>query len=202
MAHDPRTVLQVAHANALIESGIRYILEARGEFHVLPCSGAAARAITPIADVLVTDHDGGLRWARQDGAHAREVLVVALPGQEADLRAALDAGIKGYIVFGCSAADIVDGARALAQGRRYLCGTSVDRMAGSLAASPLTPREAEVLELVSRGHNNKEVARFLGISLPTVKSHMHGLMSKLGARCRTEALWIATRQGILARHPA
>ena len=61
----------------------------------------------------------------------------------------------------------------------------------------LTPRERQVLELVSEGMPNKAIAHNLGISEHTVKFHLGSLMGKLGAESRTEAVMLATRQGIL-----
>jgi DNA-binding CsgD family transcriptional regulator len=75
-------------------------------------------------------------------------------------------------------------------------------MADSLAQPILTLREGEVLALIFRGFDNKEVARALCISVGTVKSHMRGLLGKLGARCRTEAPWIASQRGLISRTEA
>ena len=66
------------------------------------------------------------------------------------------------------------------------------------AASTLSPREREVLELVASGLPNKAIARSLGISDHTVKFHVSSVLNKLDAGSRTEAVTIATRQGILS----
>jgi DNA-binding NarL/FixJ family response regulator len=67
-----------------------------------------------------------------------------------------------------------------------------------LAASTLSPREREVLGLVAAGLPNKAIARTLGISDHTVKFHVSSVLTKLGASSRTEAVTLATRQGILS----
>lgn len=66
------------------------------------------------------------------------------------------------------------------------------------AVSTLSPREREVLELVANGLPNKAIARSLGISDHTVKFHVSSVLTKLDAGSRTEAVTIATRQGILS----
>jgi DNA-binding NarL/FixJ family response regulator len=66
------------------------------------------------------------------------------------------------------------------------------------APSMLSPREREVLGLVAAGLPNKAIARTLGISDHTVKFHVSSVLTKLGASSRTEAVTLATRQGILA----
>ena len=61
----------------------------------------------------------------------------------------------------------------------------------------LTPREVEVLSLLSEGIPNKTIARRLGISEHTVKFHVGSVLSKLGASSRTEAVTIAARRGLI-----
>lgn len=60
-----------------------------------------------------------------------------------------------------------------------------------------TPREIEVLQLISAGHPNREIARALGISENTVKYHLSGLFAKLGVANRTEATFEGIRRGIV-----
>ena len=196
-------VVTIDHQNAVIEAGLRHILGSWPEFEIQPSvdSNRFAAAQAGSSDVLILDHDSGIAWARNhqlEPARAR-VMIVALTGQEADVRVALEAGIRGYVLAGCSEDEIVYAARDVAAGRRHLCSAATLRMADSLSQPTLTLRESEVLALVFRGLNNKEVARSLDISVGTVKSHMRGLLAKLGARCRTEALWIASQRGLITR---
>jgi len=198
------TVIELAHQNPVIEAGLRYILGAWPEFELRPSVDPSrpGEGWTSAPDMVILDHEGALHRATSrpmDSFSGANALVVAMMGQEIDVRSALEAGVRGYVVLGCPADEIVRAARAVAAGRRYLCSAATLRIADSLAQPSLTLRESEVLALVFRGHNNKEVARSLGISVGTVKAHMRGLLSKLGARCRTEALWIATERGLLTR---
>jgi DNA-binding NarL/FixJ family response regulator len=198
----PATVM-VCHESAVIEAGIRHILGAWPEFEVLPAAHSNPRsALAAEPDLMVLDQERGIQWAksRRDFPDSRaNVMVVAMKGQESDVRLALEAGVRAYVLMGCSSDEIVDAAGAAAAGRRHLCSAASLHMADSLAQPALTPRESDVLALVFRGLNNKEVARALVISVGTVKSHMRGLMAKLGARCRTEALWIASQRGLITR---
>jgi DNA-binding NarL/FixJ family response regulator len=65
------------------------------------------------------------------------------------------------------------------------------------AQRPLTARETQVLELVSRGHRNKEIATILGISEETVPVHLKHIFSKLKVNERTAAVNVALRRGIV-----
>jgi DNA-binding CsgD family transcriptional regulator len=71
------------------------------------------------------------------------------------------------------------------------------RPAASPVDSPLSPREQHVLALLARGLSNKELARELGVSANTVKTHLANVYEKLGARRRTEAIAAARRLGLI-----
>jgi two-component system, NarL family, response regulator len=64
---------------------------------------------------------------------------------------------------------------------------------------PPSQRELEVLELISEGFSNKQIANKLGLSAETVKSHVRALLKKLRANSRTHAVAIALREGLLAK---
>jgi len=64
-------------------------------------------------------------------------------------------------------------------------------------AQRLSGREAEVLTLVARGAANKEIARFMGLSVRTVEAHVRNIFVKLQVGSRTEAVMLAVKQGIL-----
>lgn len=200
------TLVAVAHENVVVAAGLRCILESEPGFEVAAAFDRR-RGFDgdEQPDLLVADHETAVSWA---GRHAcepqgpRNILVAAMIGEETDVRRALEIGVHGYVILNCSAEEIARAARAVAEGQRYLCSTATSRMADSLMQPALTARESEVLELVARGRNNKEVARSLGISLGTVKAHMRGLLGKLDARCRTEALWIAAQRGLIVRAAA
>jgi DNA-binding NarL/FixJ family response regulator len=200
------TVIELSHEIPVIEAGLRHILGAWPEFELRSAAGAGPLDPTqaPAPDVLILDHERALQRAaagRLDPRVGAQVLVVAMSGQESEVRSALEAGIRGYVVVGCPSDEIVRAVRAVAAGHRYLCKAASSRLADHVGQPVLTLREGEVLSLVLRGQSNKEMARSLVISVGTVKAHMRSLFSKLGARCRTEALWIASERGLLVSSP-
>lgn len=188
------TEVALSHAVPVIEAGLRQILGAWPEFTL--------RSVPSTPDVLILDHGSAMQRTsvspREDPSRV-QILVVAMDGPDLDVHRALEAGIRGYVLASCSADEIVRATRAVAAGRRHLCTAASSRLADRLGQPSLTQREAEVLSLVLRGQSNKDMARALAISVGTVKSHMRTLFSKLGARCRTEALWIASEHGLLSR---
>lgn len=199
LEHTP--VLAIQHEQALIDAGLRLVLGAMSEFHVLQTDTSSRQF--DAADVMVLDHDTALGRLRSALPGGPNTLIVSPIGNDTNVRGALESGVLGFIASTCSVDEIRMAVRVVAAGRRYLCGAASLRIADSLALPALTAREHEVLALVARGRNNKEVARLLDITVGTVKSHIRALLSKLGARCRTEAMWIASQRGLVPRsdHP-
>lgn len=135
---------------------------------------------------------------------ASGVPVVVLAGRPEPAAAALRAGVRGVLGRTAAVDSLVLGLLAAAVGLivvdpELLPAAGILRPAGpGEPPETLTPRELEVLSLVADGLSNKEIARRLGISEHTVKFHVNTIMSKLGARSRTEAVVTAARLGLIA----
>jgi DNA-binding NarL/FixJ family response regulator len=169
-------------------------------------AAAPGVARSPSADRALAS----LREAIERGAGCKP-MVFGVQSEDERLIDLIEAGAKGYVLAGTSPADLVEAIRALSAGRSS-CSAKV--AAAVLArikqlegrrikveredSEPLTAREREVLGWIASGRGNKEIARRLGISVQTVKNHVHRVLGKLGARRRREALRIAYEQGLLA----
>ncbi len=175
-------------------------------------AGSQGFAATPGAGVPPAS-DRALASLREAGERGRgcKAMVFGVKGEDERLIDLIEAGAKGYVLEGTSPADLVAAIRAVHTGRS---GCSA-RVAAAVVArikdlearrvkierqhdEPLTPREREVLGWIATGRANKEIGRRLGISVQTVKNHVHSLLAKLGARRRREALRIAYELGVLA----
>ena len=149
----------------------------------------------PSADVVV--------WDAPEGSHrslGSPVLALVSAPQEA--RRALRAGARGALSRSSAPSALAPAALAVAAGHWVLD----DAFAAALlpiaelpATSPslLSPREQEVLGLLSEGLSNRDVAARLGISRHTAKFHVNAILDKLGATTRTEAVVLAARSGLL-----
>jgi DNA-binding NarL/FixJ family response regulator len=91
---------------------------------------------------------------------------------------------------------VIEGVRMLSRGRFYLSPGAGCVEAEWLRRTPLTPREAEVLQALASGSSDKGIARDLGIQLGTVKTHMKQLFQKLGVSTRTQAVIKAMDLGL------
>jgi DNA-binding NarL/FixJ family response regulator len=94
---------------------------------------------------------------------------------------------------------VLSAIRAVLEGRRVVPPDVAQELAGRAYGSDLSPRERDVLELVCDGLSNKEIAGRLGLTEPTVKTHLAHILEKLGVEDRTQAALAAVKRGIVSR---
>lgn len=197
---DAHISVAVAHKDPLVRAGLTAVFTTEHDFAVRVVD---ARHSTVSADVVVADYDTALSFFTADPlapygtGSAPRVMVVSHRDRESEIRHALNRGVHGYLSLGCGLDEMIQGVRALHRGQRHLDPSSAQRVVESLNHEDLTTREGDVLRLIAIGHLNKTIAHELNISLGTVKTHVKAILSKLGARTRTEAASIAQRRGLL-----
>jgi len=123
-----------------------------------------------------------------DALHAGAVGVLPRSADDAEIIAAVTAAARGLGVLP---------QRSLRALLELAAADAGDSDAGGAHSSPLTRRELEVLAALADGASNKAIARRLGISFHTVKFHVAGILVKLGADTRTEAVAQAARRGLV-----
>jgi DNA-binding NarL/FixJ family response regulator len=150
-------------------------------------------------DVFVADYANGLALASapRAGAPSFKVLIVGGSDREWDIRRALERGVHGYLLGGCTLEELATGIRAVHRGSRHLSPRAAARLAQSVYSESLTMREAEVLRLVTHGLPNKSIASRLGIAVGTVKSHLKASFEKLNVQNRTQAVALVEQRGLL-----
>lgn len=200
----------IADDHGVVRDGLAGVIAAQPDMMVVATAadGAAAVAIcsSVAPDVLLMD----LEMPIMDGIEATRAILEEVPGTAvlvltsfSDRRrivGALDAGAVGYLLKDASAEEVLRGIRTAAEG-----GSPLDpRAARSLleaknAPDPLSgvsPREREVLALLLEGMPNKLIARQLGISEKTVKSHLTSIFRQIGVTDRVQAILWVERQGL------
>jgi two-component system NarL family response regulator len=126
-----------------------------------------------------------------------KALVLTTYDTEEDIFNALEAGARGYILKDTTREEIIDAVRQIHGGNRFLPPSIASRLADRVMRPSLSPRELDVLRLVSRGRTNKEIAVAMFVTEETIKSHMKGLFQKLGVHDRAEAVGTAVQRGLL-----
>ncbi len=125
------------------------------------------------------------------------VLIFSTFARDDEIQAALKAGALGYLQKSSSRDDLLAAIRAVAKGGRSLPPEIAQRLQNRLAEPEITPREREILTLVTQGNANKEIAATLGISEDTVKQHVSRILVKLKVNDRAQATAEAIRRGLV-----
>jgi two-component system NarL family response regulator len=188
-----------------LRAGLAAILNSQPDLKVVAEAGCGREVMEAeeVADVYILD----LRMPDGDGIQTIKALVARDPSvrvlvlttydNEEDIFRALEAGARGYLLKDTTSEELVAAVRQVHEGERYLPQAVASRLADRLIRPSLTPRELDVLRLVSRGRTNKEMASAMFISEETVKTHMKSLFQKLGVHDRAEAVSVSLQRGII-----
>jgi two-component system, NarL family, response regulator LiaR len=201
--------------HALTRTGLRTALEATGVIRVVAEAGDGITAATivvrehpavAIVDIGLPGSDGiALTRLLKTDAPETRVVILTMNEDAGGVLAALAAGAAAYCVKSSDPSTVIDAVRIVACGGAYFDPRIADVVLRSLGApaaaatvdSPLSPREVDVLRLISDGVGNQEIGERLNIALGTVKGHIHDILEKLAAVDRTQAAVNAMRRGLL-----
>ena len=164
---------------------------------------AAKKAAETKPDVVIMDlmmpGTDGIEGTRRvlEASPESKVLILTTFGTSRELTKAVDAGAIGAIMKGADNDELIAAIRDAATGK----GTFSEEIRQSIdtksSIPKLTARQLEVLDWVTRGFTNPDIAKHLGISADAVKQHLNAVFQKLGAASRTEAVAIALREQLL-----
>jgi DNA-binding NarL/FixJ family response regulator len=213
---DRRLRVLVVDDHEMFRTGLRALLEEEG-LEVADCESAAAalrRLPSFQPDVVVLD----MNMPEMSGVEAIPLLLAAAPDtvvlmltishEDARVLEAVQAGAAGYLLKDAELAEIVGAIRAVAAGLGAVdpgvAGVLLRTVKNAAAPAPLpltprvalSPREREVLALLSGGCDNGEIADRLFVSQSTVKHHVSRLLEKIGAANRVQAATFAVRSGL------
>jgi DNA-binding NarL/FixJ family response regulator len=213
---NPRRVV-VVDDHELLRTGTRRILDDAIDFTVVGEAADGDVALRIVAElqpnVVLIDIRlptvNGIDVARQIAADypAITVLILTAYDDEHYVRAALAAGVSGYLLKTTPGGELIQSIRAACDGSKSLASSLTGRGEKEAAkdsqdGSPrLTTREQEVVRLVARGMSNKSIARDLGISPRTVEGHLNHVFEKVGTASRTELVHYALAIGLFVRDP-
>jgi two-component system nitrate/nitrite response regulator NarL len=208
-----RIRVAVIDDHPLFRGGVVHTLQSAADMEVVGEGATAQDAIrtssSHLPDIMLLDVSmpgGGIEAAREirrNNAGVKTVLLT-VSENEHDVVAAMQIGVNGYVLKGTSGPELLQILRAVQNGDSYITPALGARLltrpkppvidAGKQPdVATLTYRENQVLQLLSQGLKNKEIAHDLKLSEKTVKHYMTVLMQKLKARNRVEAVLIARK---------
>ena len=214
-----RTPVFLLAENRLLREALTRILAKKSDIEIvgaIPCTPSALQRIADARPQVLlfdpADTNSGLaflRMVRQTMPSLR-VILIGMDENSAFLIAAIREGVAGYMMMEASASEIIAAVRVVIGGGAVcppqLCQTLFTHIAAQRSSVPsfeiqnqlgLTRREQQLVEMVSRGFTNKEIASKLNLSEQTIKNHIHRMLQKVGARNRLQAVEAFRTRGFL-----
>ena len=192
--------MHVAHSNPVVCAGLVAILTGTRDFRVtaadragslLPGSDAAE------VDVVVADYNSALRLIEATPELSERMLILTESDSQAKIRHALERGVRGYLLLGCSLTELLHAIRVVRNGGVALDPVAACRIAETMNQPALTHREQAILGQMMLGLSNKRIALGQGVAVGTVKTHVKSILAKLKVTSRTQAVIIARRRGLV-----
>ncbi len=214
------TGVLVVNDQALLRTAFASLIDAEDDLEVVGEAANGRQAVELAAslrpDVVVMDVRmpvmDGIEATRQitsgQGASGSRVLILTTFDLDEYVFEALRAGASGFALKSRPLDELLNAIRTVAAGEALLAPSVTRRLIAHFAGQPRTPartppglaelteREREVLSLVAEGLSNAELAQTLHVSLPTAKTHVSRILTKLGARDRTQLVVLAYQSGL------
>ena len=219
VAGEPIRVL-VVDDHALFRRGLEMVLTQEPDIDLVGEASDGAEAVAKagqmLPDIVLMD----VRMPKRSGIEActaikdvvpsAKIIMLTISDEEADLYDAIKAGAMGYLLKEISIDEVAAAIRAVHGGQSLISPSMASKLLSEFAsmikkgdsrqqvpAPKLTDREMEVLRLVAKGLNNRDIAKQLFISENTVKNHVRNILEKLQLHSRMEAVVYAVREKLL-----
>ncbi|MEP7361785.1 MAG: response regulator transcription factor [Acidobacteriota bacterium] len=205
---DPACIrVLIADDHPVVSMGIAGIINTQPDMSVVGQAKTGKEAVLLARqhspDVILMD----LRMPEMTGVDAIEAIMREKPASavivlttyqgDEDIRKALAAGARAYVLKGMSHLKLLEAIRSVHAGERYIPRSILNHVPAKLSKPALSPREVDILRLVVKGMNNQEIAAALNITRGTVKWHVNIILRRLNVSDRTQAVVVALQRGII-----
>jgi len=208
--------------HALFRRGLEMVLDSEPDIELVGQASdgteAVEKAAESLPDVVLMDirmpRSSGIEACRamKEAAPSAKIVILTISDEEEDLFEAIRAGASGYLLKDIPLDEVADAVRAVHGGQSLINPSMAGKLltefatlakrdneerAQEVPAPRLTEREMQVLKLVARGMNNRDIAKELFISENTVKNHVRNILEKLQIHSRMEAVMVAVREKLI-----
>jgi two-component system NarL family response regulator len=208
--------------HALFRRGLEMVLDEEPDIELVGQASDGAEAVEKAAeslpDVVLMDirmpRSSGIEACRamKEAAPSAKIIILTISDEEEDLFEAIRAGASGYLLKDIPLDEVAEAVRAVDGGQSLINPSMAGKLltefatlarrdgearAQEVPAPKLTDREMQVLKLVARGMNNRDIAKELFISENTVKNHVRNILEKLQIHSRMEAVMVAVREKLI-----
>ena len=216
-----RTMIVDDHA--LFRRGLEMVLAAEPDIELVSEASDGAEAVEKagetLPDIVLMDirmpRSSGIEACRalKDVVPSAKIVMLTISDEEEDLFEAIRAGASGYLLKDIPLDEVADTVRAVDGGQSLINPSMAGKLLTEFAtlarreaaseppeqvpAPKLTDREMQVLKLIARGMNNRDIAKELFISENTVKNHVRNILEKLQIHSRMEAVMVAVREKLI-----
>lgn len=197
----------IADDHAIVRMGLIALLESDDDIRVVgeaEDGDSAVRKVLKlkpnvvIMDILMPDTDGIAATRKiKERQSETKVLILTTSTVSDDLARALQAGADGIITKATANAKLLTAVRSVANGKRVIPPNVSDLIANDPPIRPLTDRQLKILDFITRGLSNADIAKQLCIREDSVREHLDAIYTKLDAANRSEAIGIALRKHLL-----
>lgn len=212
-----RLQILLVEDDELFRLGLQMKLQQEPDIEIVAEAGDGETAIKlasqhPLNAVLLDvglPRIGGIEACRQIKQNCPNlpILVLTSRSDRSLINQLIEVGVRGYCLKGVSAQTLVLALRSIVAGASWWDQTAtaeIQALAHSKTTneSPLTPREQEILQLITAGKTTQEIAQAFYITPGTVRVHIHAILQKLDVRDRTQAALLALQRGLIITNPA
>ena len=206
--------VMVVDDHQIMREGLKAVLSKRPDFEIIGEAADGSEAVSKAAelrpDIILMDVTMPYRGLQatidiMKQLPETKIIMLTISDEEEDLTGAIKAGAKGYLLKNTPSHDLLAAVKSVAEGGAVFTPIMAAKMVdnfrvidtGKKETTELTSREIDVLFLVAHGDSNKEIARQLNMSEPTVKAHIRNILGKLHLKNRSQAAVYASQRNLI-----
>ena len=207
----------LADSQYLVRLGLRHLLRGREQFRVVAEATKEQQLLDQIRahspQVVILDYNQPENFSHSTvetikrTAPYTNILIISADNNKKNIYDILELGVNSFLTKACEESEIIDAIRATARGEKFYCTKVLDFLLEKTFskgdddefcnATPLTPREVEIVQLIAQGLIAKEIAGRLNLSTHTVYTHRKNIMKKLKFNSVSELVLYAVNMGLV-----